>query len=250
MLTVGCSEGNDATAWHTRIMNPRMQDSSRASPTYEAIECEFAPSRGVRRRPVHDRRLHRGRLQLRRAAGQSRALRHAPVDLRDPGSQQLGGPVRTGLQRFRHAAGRAPARRGPGAAQADGGRSRGRSRRTPTSRTGERPPSRRATSCCRTTACSGSRTRSAPGRSSRASRGLRATRRVAWHPETTPRRTGRNQRSIPVEAIGNRAPPPRPGSQRGPRADPRWRPVNASRAGAGRPRGGVARDSAEGPRGQ
>ncbi len=46
MLTVGCSEGNDATAWHTRIMNPRMKGFLQGKPAYEAIECEFAPSRG------------------------------------------------------------------------------------------------------------------------------------------------------------------------------------------------------------
>ena len=42
MLTVGCSEGNDATAWHTRIMNPRMRGFLQGKPAYEAIECEFA----------------------------------------------------------------------------------------------------------------------------------------------------------------------------------------------------------------
>ncbi len=46
MLTVGCSEGNDATAWHTRIMNPRMKGFLQGKPAYEAIECEFAPKQG------------------------------------------------------------------------------------------------------------------------------------------------------------------------------------------------------------
>ena len=46
MLTVGCSEGNDATAWHTRIMNPRMKGFLQGQPAYEAIECEFAPKQG------------------------------------------------------------------------------------------------------------------------------------------------------------------------------------------------------------
>ena len=46
MLTVGCSEGNDATAWHTRIMNPRMRGFLQGKPAYEAIECEFAPKQG------------------------------------------------------------------------------------------------------------------------------------------------------------------------------------------------------------
>jgi thiol-disulfide isomerase/thioredoxin len=46
MLTVGCSEGNDATAWHTRILNPRMRGFLQGQPSYEAIECEFAPKQG------------------------------------------------------------------------------------------------------------------------------------------------------------------------------------------------------------
>ena len=46
MLTVGCSEGDDATAWHTRILNPRMQGFLQGQPDYEAIECEFAPKQG------------------------------------------------------------------------------------------------------------------------------------------------------------------------------------------------------------
>ncbi len=108
MLTVGCSEGNDATAWHTRIMNPGMKGFLQGQPAYEAIECECAEAGAIRRRPVHDRRLYRGRLQLRRAAGQSRALRHPTVDLRDPGSQQPRRAVRPGRRRAGHAAGRRP----------------------------------------------------------------------------------------------------------------------------------------------
>ncbi len=46
MLTVGCSEGRDATAWHTRIMNPRLKGFLQGKPAYEAIECEFAPKQG------------------------------------------------------------------------------------------------------------------------------------------------------------------------------------------------------------
>jgi thiol-disulfide isomerase/thioredoxin len=45
MLTVGCSEGQDATAWHTIILNPRMQGLS-GNPSYEAIECWKAPKQG------------------------------------------------------------------------------------------------------------------------------------------------------------------------------------------------------------
>jgi thiol-disulfide isomerase/thioredoxin len=46
MLTVGCSEGNDATVWPTRIMNPRMKGFLQGQPSYEAIECEKAPKQG------------------------------------------------------------------------------------------------------------------------------------------------------------------------------------------------------------
>ena len=75
MLTVGCSEGNDATAWHTRIMNPRMKGFLQGQPVLRGDRVRVRAQAGaIRRRPVHDRRLHRGRLQLRRAAGQSRAV--------------------------------------------------------------------------------------------------------------------------------------------------------------------------------
>jgi hypothetical protein len=45
MLTLGCSEGNDATAWFTKILNPRMKGLS-GRPAYEAIECQTAPKQG------------------------------------------------------------------------------------------------------------------------------------------------------------------------------------------------------------
>jgi thiol-disulfide isomerase/thioredoxin len=45
MLTMGCSEGQDATAWHTVILNPRMQGLS-GNNEYEAIECMVAPKQG------------------------------------------------------------------------------------------------------------------------------------------------------------------------------------------------------------
>jgi len=45
MLTVGCSEGHDATAWHTLIVNPRMKGLSGNS-SYQAIECMIAPKQG------------------------------------------------------------------------------------------------------------------------------------------------------------------------------------------------------------
>ncbi len=45
MLTLGCSEGEDATAWFTKILNPRMQGLA-GNPAYEAIECWNAPMQG------------------------------------------------------------------------------------------------------------------------------------------------------------------------------------------------------------
>jgi thiol-disulfide isomerase/thioredoxin len=45
MLTMGCSEGHDATAWYTKILNPRMQGLA-GNQVYEAIECWNAPMQG------------------------------------------------------------------------------------------------------------------------------------------------------------------------------------------------------------
>jgi hypothetical protein len=45
MTTVGCSEGRDATAWSTTIVNPSMRGLS-GNALYEAIECNFAPKQG------------------------------------------------------------------------------------------------------------------------------------------------------------------------------------------------------------
>jgi RNA polymerase sigma factor (sigma-70 family) len=45
MLTLGCSEGQDATAWNTVITNPRYRGLS-GDPEYEAIECQTAPKQG------------------------------------------------------------------------------------------------------------------------------------------------------------------------------------------------------------
>jgi hypothetical protein len=45
MLTVGCSEGHDATAWHTSIVRPRMQGLF-GNTAYEAVECMIAPKQG------------------------------------------------------------------------------------------------------------------------------------------------------------------------------------------------------------
>jgi thiol-disulfide isomerase/thioredoxin len=46
VLTVGCSEGHDATAWHTTITKARIQNFLQGNPTYEAIECDVAPKQG------------------------------------------------------------------------------------------------------------------------------------------------------------------------------------------------------------
>ncbi len=45
MMTVGCSEGQDATAWETIIQNPQMHGLS-GNPSYQAIECKIAPKQG------------------------------------------------------------------------------------------------------------------------------------------------------------------------------------------------------------
>ncbi len=45
MTTVGCSEGRDATAWSTSILNPAMRGLS-GNAQYEAIECVTAPKQG------------------------------------------------------------------------------------------------------------------------------------------------------------------------------------------------------------
>lgn len=45
MITVGCSEGHDATAWNTVIMNPNLRGLN-GNGSYEAIECMVAPKQG------------------------------------------------------------------------------------------------------------------------------------------------------------------------------------------------------------
>ena len=45
MITVGCSEGHDATAWNTVIANPGMKGLN-GNGAYEAIECMVAPKQG------------------------------------------------------------------------------------------------------------------------------------------------------------------------------------------------------------
>jgi thiol-disulfide isomerase/thioredoxin len=46
VLAVGCSEGSDATAWHTVIKRPRIQNFLAGNPSYEAVECDWAPKQG------------------------------------------------------------------------------------------------------------------------------------------------------------------------------------------------------------
>ena len=89
MTTVGCSEGRDATAWSTSILNPAMRGRLSGNPLYEAIECVTAPKQGRSGGGLYTTgRLRRRRLRLRRAAGQPRPLRHAHVDLLHPRSEQ------------------------------------------------------------------------------------------------------------------------------------------------------------------
>ncbi len=45
MLTVGCTEGHDATAWNTMIINPSMRGLV-GNAVYEAIACVNAPKQG------------------------------------------------------------------------------------------------------------------------------------------------------------------------------------------------------------
>jgi thiol-disulfide isomerase/thioredoxin len=45
MTTVGCSQGNDATAWSTRVTTPRIRGLVNNS-SYEATECDHAPLQG------------------------------------------------------------------------------------------------------------------------------------------------------------------------------------------------------------
>lgn len=46
MVTVGCSEGHDATAWSTVITNPRTGNVVQGHHYYSAIECAHAPRQG------------------------------------------------------------------------------------------------------------------------------------------------------------------------------------------------------------
>jgi thiol-disulfide isomerase/thioredoxin len=46
MTTVGCSEGNDATAWTTHITRPPMRGFLSGNAVYEAIECAHPPRQG------------------------------------------------------------------------------------------------------------------------------------------------------------------------------------------------------------
>jgi hypothetical protein len=45
MMTVGCSHGNDATAWNTEITEPTFRGMPER-PGYEAIQCRYSPIQG------------------------------------------------------------------------------------------------------------------------------------------------------------------------------------------------------------
>ena len=98
VLTVGCSEGHDATAWHTIITKAAHSELPVGKPDLRGDRMRRGSQAGaIRRRTVHRRRLHRRRLQFRRAPGKSRPVRHAPIDLQPARSQQPDGALRTGL---------------------------------------------------------------------------------------------------------------------------------------------------------
>ena len=46
VLTVGWRSARDATAWHTVVKRPRIQNFLSGNPNYEAIECDVAPKEG------------------------------------------------------------------------------------------------------------------------------------------------------------------------------------------------------------
>ena len=98
VLTVGCSEGHDATAWHTTITKPRIQNFLQRQPDLRGhrVRCG-SQARALGRRAVHGRRLHRRHLQFCRAAGKPRPVRHAAIDLQPARPQQLDGALRAGL---------------------------------------------------------------------------------------------------------------------------------------------------------
>ena len=82
VLTVGCSEGHDATAWHTEITKPRIQNFLPGNPTYEAIECDVAPKQGRSGGGLFtDDGYIAGICNFAEPPGQSRPLRHATIDL-------------------------------------------------------------------------------------------------------------------------------------------------------------------------
>jgi len=134
MTAVGCSEGNDATAWSTRIIKPGVQLFRNSA--YEATECEWAPKQGRSGgRPLRCQGLPRRRLRLCRATGKPRLLCVAALDLPHPRPEQPHGALQPDQP---HEERSAPGiGSGSGRAEAVAGRRRlrGHSRPTGTSRT-------------------------------------------------------------------------------------------------------------------
>ena len=108
VLTVGCSEGKEATAWHTIVKRPRIQNFLSGNPNYEAIECDVALWEGAfRRGPVHDRRLRRREFAtLQSPRGNHGLLRHASLDLQPAQPQSPGCALRADQERLGQSPGR------------------------------------------------------------------------------------------------------------------------------------------------
>ena len=104
MITVGCSEGHDATTWETMISQPSVRGLV-GNPNYEAIECKRAPKQGRSGGGLYTPDgYRRGGLRLRRAEGESRPLRLAPVHPPPARSQPPDRAVRAGHGPIRDAA--------------------------------------------------------------------------------------------------------------------------------------------------
>ena len=192
-----------------------------------------AQAGAIRRRAVHHRRLHRGRLQLRRAAGQSRAL----CDAR---GRSTPCSIATTCRRCTPRSRAARARWWPTTAMPSGdacpaarpdGRSRGRSRPTPTSRTAGGPPPRSGDVLLPHYSLLGIKDPVAPTATSpRPVRPPATTRRVAWHPNHAAA-PGQDPSAEPAEADRDlRRRRPRQAATTIPRRPPRRAPLAAVNA--------------------